>query len=76
MRRSKRKHMNTQTIPLAKAAFMMTEIVQAAFDRFPPRERQRRIKAYLSGNISIAADPPTKRVSARAPRSRAISRQY
>lgn len=32
---------------LEKAAMKMTEIVQAALDKFPPRERARRVRAYL-----------------------------
>ena len=74
--RRPRKHMSTKPLPLSKAALRMTEIVQAALDRFPPRERQRRVKAYLSGDISAAAGSPTKRESGRTPGSRGISRLY
>lgn len=65
--------MRTKSIPLSKAALRMTEIMQAAFDRFPPSERQRRVKAYLSGDTS-AAGSPTKNVSRRTPGSQGISR--
>lgn len=68
-----RKHMSTENIPLSKAALRMTEIMQAAFDRFTPTERQRRVKAYLSGDIS-AAGSPTKNGSRRTPGSQGISR--
>ena len=56
--------MSTQRLPLSKAALRMTEIMQAAFDRFTPAERQRRVKAYLSGDVS-AVGSPTKNVSRR-----------
>lgn len=67
------KNMRTPSLPLSKAALRMTEIMQAAFDRFPPIERQRRVKAYLSGDIS-AAGSPTKSESRRTPGFRGISR--
>ena len=65
--------MNTQQLPLSKAALRMTEIMQAAFDRFAPTERERRVKVYLSGD-SAAADFSTKNKSRRTPRSQDISR--
>lgn len=35
---------------LRKAAMTMTKIVLEALDKFPPKERARRVKAYLGKN--------------------------
>ena len=64
--------MSTKPLPLSKAALRMTEIMQAAFDRFTPTERERRIKAYFSGDT--AADSPIKNGSRRTQSSLAKHR--
>jgi hypothetical protein len=49
---------------LEESAQRMTEIVQAALDKFPPAERARRLKAYLAKKptktVFFSAERPSK----------------
>jgi hypothetical protein len=79
---------NYNDLPMTKkpsvktAAEKMTDIVQEALNKFPPEERARRLKAYISGDLTSflscsedpADTPSTRRGSARTPVNRVAAR--